>query len=389
MRRSDWRHATAGIRLIVLTVIVAAGISGCDWQGINSLPLPGTQGSSPGSFVVQAQMPDVDVLQQNSRVRVADITVGTVTKIERQGWHALLTMRLNGDVDLPANAIAKIGQTSVLGSSHLELAPPTSEPPRGKLRNGSLIPLSHAGAYPNTEQTLGALALLLNGGGLGQVQDITEALSTAFRGREGEVRSLLQQLDTFTANLNDQTGDIVAAAESLNRLVGKFAAQQPILDHALKTMPDALAVLNGERGNIVEAATQLSRFSALTVDTVDKSKENLVKELREIGPVLESFANAGPSMTRWLSLMTTWPYTNEEVEKLQRGDAANMTMIVDLTLSRLDAGLLTGTRFECNLTELELQWGRTIGQYPSPCTAGGPFNQGNPLIIPYHWDQGH
>jgi phospholipid/cholesterol/gamma-HCH transport system substrate-binding protein len=37
---------------------------------------------------------------------------------------------------------------------------------------------------------------------------------------------------------------------------------------------------------------------------------------------------------------------------------------------------------------LELQWGRTIGQYPSPCTAGGPFNPGNPLTIPYRWDQG-
>lgn len=389
MRLGGWRHARAGILSVVLTLMVVGSVSGCDWTGVNSLPLPGTQGGGPGSFVVQAQMPDVDVLQQNSRVRVADATVGTVTKIERQGWHALLTIRLNGDVDLPENATAKIGQTSVLGSSHLELAPPTGEAPRGKLRNGSLIPLSHAGSYPNTEQTLAALGLVLNGGGLGKAQDITEALSTAFRGREGDVRSLLQQLDTFTANLDDQTGDIVAASESLNRLVGKFAAQQPVLDRALKTIPDALAVLNGERGNLVEAATQLSRFSALTADTVGQTKENVVKELREVGPVLESFANAGPSMTRWLSLMTTWPYAKEGVPKMQRGDAANLTMIVDLTLSRLDAGLFTGTRFECNLTELELQWGRTIGQFPSPCTAGGPFNQGNPLIIPYHWDQGH
>jgi phospholipid/cholesterol/gamma-HCH transport system substrate-binding protein len=49
-------------------------------------------------------------------------------------------------------------------------------------------------------------------------------------------------------------------------------------------------------------------------------------------------------------------------------------------LSRLDSGLFTGTRWEGNLTELELQWGRTIGQMPSPYTAG------NPLIAPYHWD---
>lgn len=94
------------------------------------MTLPGTQGHGPGAYTIQAQLPDVDNLQKNSRVRVGDVTVGTVTKIARQGWHALVTMRLNGDVNLPANATAKLGQTSLLGSLHVELAPPTSVPPR-------------------------------------------------------------------------------------------------------------------------------------------------------------------------------------------------------------------------------------------------------------------
>ena len=114
---------------------------------------------------------------------------------------------------------------------------------------------------------------MLNGGGLGQVQDITEAFSTAFRGREQDLRSLIGQLDKFTAYLNDQTGDIIAATDSLNHLVGKFAAQQPVLDRALATIPDALAVLNDERDNLVEAADQLGKFSALTADSVNKTKD--------------------------------------------------------------------------------------------------------------------
>jgi phospholipid/cholesterol/gamma-HCH transport system substrate-binding protein len=368
--------------LTLLMIVVLAAISGCGWRGLNSLPLPGTQGGGPGSFVIQAQMPDVSNLEQNARVRVADVTVGTVTKIERQGWHALLTMRTNGDVDLPANATAKLGQTSLLGSLHIELAPPTDAPPQGKLHNGSLIPLSHSGAYPTVEQTLAALSMVLNGGGLGQVQDITAALSTAFRGREQDLRSLIGQLDKFTKYVNDQTGDIIAATESLNHLAGQFAAQQPVLDRALQTLPDALAVLNGERDNLVEAADQLGKFSALTVDSVNQTKENLVKELRQVGPVLESLANAGPSLTRSLSLIPTFPFPNDTIEKWQRGDYANLTAIVDLTLSRIDAGIFTGTRWEGNLTELEMQWGRTIGQFPSP------YTRSNPLTIPYRWDQG-
>jgi len=174
-------------------------------------------------------MPDISNLQPNARVRVADVTVGTVTKIERQDWHALLTMKLNAGVDMPANATIKLGQTSLLGSLHVELAPPTDAPPQGKLHNGSLIPFVDGGAFPTVEQTLAALSMVLNGGGLGQVQDITEAFSTAFRGREQDLRSLIQQLDKFTAYVNDQTGDIIAATDSLNQLTGKFAAHQPVL----------------------------------------------------------------------------------------------------------------------------------------------------------------
>ena len=317
MRTGRWRRAAASLMMILVT----AWTSGCGWRGLNSLPLPGTEGNGPGSFVIQAQMPDVNNIQPNSRVRVADVTVGHVTKIERQGWHALLTMQLNG-------------------------------------------------------------------GGLGQVQDITEAFSTAFRGREQDLRSLIGQLDKFTAYLNDQSGDIIAATDSLNHLVGKLAAQQPVLDRALATIPDALSVLNKDRDKLVEAADQLGKFSALTVDSVNKTKENLVKELQQVGPVLESLANAGPSLTRSLSLIATFPFPNETFENFQRGDYANLTAIIDLTLSRIDQGIFTGTRFECHLTQLELQWGRTIGQYPSPCTAGTPYVRGNPLTVPYRWDQG-
>jgi phospholipid/cholesterol/gamma-HCH transport system substrate-binding protein len=131
-----------------LAVVLAVGLSGCEWRGLNSLPMPGTHGGGPGSFEVKAQLPDVAYIEPNSRVRVGDVNVGTVSKIERQGWHALVTMKLNGDVDLPANATATLGQTSLLGSLHIELDPPTGVPPQGKLRDGSLIPLSAGGAYP-------------------------------------------------------------------------------------------------------------------------------------------------------------------------------------------------------------------------------------------------
>ena len=369
--------------VIALTMaLTLAATSGCGWRGVNSLRLPGTQGNGPGSYQVQAQMPDVTNIQPNSRVRVADVTVGSVTRIQRQDWHALVTMRLNGDVALPANATAKVGQTSLLGTVHIELSPPIDAAPEGRLHNGSLIPLSHAGAYPTTEQTLSVASMLLNGGGLGRIQDITKAFSTAFAGRENDLRSLIGQIDTFVSRLETQKNDIIEATDSLNRLVGQFADQKPVLDKALRVIPDALAVLKEQRDHLAEAFTRLGQFSALAADSVNQTKTALVQEFNDIGPVLESLANAGPALTRSLSALLTFPWPKENIGKIFRGDAVNITMIIDLTLSRIDTSMFTGTRWEGNLTELEMQWGRTIGQLPSPVTAG------NPLVVPYHLDQG-
>lgn len=115
---------------------------------------------------------------------------------------------------------------------------------------------------------------------------------------------------------------------------------------------------------------------------MSKTKDDLITELNDLGPVLESLANAGPAMVTSLSYLTTFPFVKENIGNYFRGDYVNLTGVFDLTLSRLDAGFLTGTRFEGSLTELEMQWGRTIGQMPSPYTGG------NPLSAPYIADQG-
>lgn len=366
--------------IAALSVACLAVLPGCGWHGLNSLTLPGTSGGGPGSYTIQAQLPDVVNIQENTRVRVDDVNIGNVTKIQVQDWHALVTMRINGDVRLPANATAKIGQTSLLGSMHIELAPPKNEAPVGQLRDGSVIPLSHASMYPTTEQTLASVSILLNGGGLNQLQEITQAVAKAFAGRENDMRSLLRQLDEFIAGTNEQTDDIIAAAENLNSLAGQVAAKDQVVDRALTTVPKALAVLARERTQIADAIDQLGKFSAIAADTVRQSKESLVNNLRQIAPVLRRLADSGPALTKGLDGLATYPWPTSTVTNWFRGDYANLTMIVDLTLSRIDTGIFTGSHFAGNLTRLELQWGRTIGMQPSPATAG------NPLTFPYHFE---
>ena len=58
------------------------------------------------------------------------------------------------DVGIPANAVATVGQTSLLGSMHVALRTPLGQAPSGRLVPGATIPLKQSSKYPSTEQTL-------------------------------------------------------------------------------------------------------------------------------------------------------------------------------------------------------------------------------------------
>ena len=220
------------------------------------------------------------------------------------------------------------------------------------------------------------MSILLNGGGLGQLQEINQSFAKALAGRENDMRSLLTQLDTFIAQLNAQTDDIITATENLNSLAGQVAAKDQTVDKALTTIPQALAVLADSRTKFADADRRAGQVQC-DRHLDGQPDQGIVRgNLRNIAPVLRELANAGPALTKGLDFLSTYPWVKSTVPNWFRGDFANITLVIDLTLSRLDGGLFTGTRWEGDLTELEMQWGRTIGQMPSPYTAG------NPLIAP-------
>src|SRR5690606_1317741 len=147
--------------LAALSVIVALTSCG-SWRGIANVPLPSGPGTGPGSYTVYVQVEDALALNVNSRVRVADVYVGTVRSLDLVDWVGPLTISLDPAVRLPRNATAKLGQTSLLGTQHVELAAP-AEPAPEPLRDGDTIPLRHTSAFPTTERTLAGIATVLRG----------------------------------------------------------------------------------------------------------------------------------------------------------------------------------------------------------------------------------
>src|SRR2546423_11369452 len=142
------------------------------FRGCNSLPLPGTVGHGPDAATYHVEIANVGTLESNSPVMIGEVVVGAVGRMKVRGWHADVEISVKPDVVVPANAVATVGQTSLLGSMHLALNPPLGEKPSGRLQPGATIGLNRSSTYPTTEQTLSSLSVIANGGGLGQIGDI-------------------------------------------------------------------------------------------------------------------------------------------------------------------------------------------------------------------------
>ncbi len=330
-------------RLAVTAACVSISVNGCSFGGLNSLPLPGTVGNELGSSKYRVELANVSALEPNSPVLVGDVVVGSVASMAVRDWHADVEITVKPDIVIPANALATVGQTSLLGSMHLALNPPLGQAPRGRLQPGATVGLNKSSTYPSTEQTLSALSVVINGGGVGQLGDIVAELNAALNGREGQLRDLLTRLNDFVGVLATQRDSINATVVSLNRLAGTFAGQRDVLTRALDRIPPALDVLVRERPQLTAALTKLGNFSNLAAGLVNDTQADLVRNLRNLEPTLRSLADVGPKLDTALAYFTAFPYGQEFINRGIRGDYLNQYIIFDLTVPRLKKTLMLGT----------------------------------------------
>ncbi|WP_083162887.1 MCE family protein [Mycobacterium aquaticum] len=348
-------------RLSSRTVAIGCGtvlLAGCQFGGLNSLNMPGTAGHGPGSFTVTVELPDVATLPQNSPVMVDDVTVGSVSGVDAMqrpdgSFYAAVQLSLDGNVKLPANATAKVAQTSLLGSQHVELSAPVNEPGEGELRQGANIPLKQTGRYPTTEEVLSSLGMVVNKGNLGALQDITDEAYAAVAGRAGQFTDLIPRLAELTQSLDRQTDDIIAAADGLNRFASILARSKDNLGRTLDTLPAALKVLNDNRSNIVEAFTALRSFAEVGARILSQTKDDFAADIKDLYPVIKSFNDNADDFIKDLEFLPTFPFHYKYLRNAVRGDYLNVFVTFDLTLRRFGESVFTTGGFDPNMKHLD------------------------------------
>ena len=339
------------LRLLVLALLGSLMLGGCGID-VYKLPLPGGTDVGDHPMTVHIMFRDVLDLVPQSTVKVNDVNVGKVTDVSLDGYTADVTVQLRRDVELPDNAEATIRQTSLLGEKFVSLAAPESGASANPLRSGDVIPLERSGRNPEVEEVLGALSLLLNGGGVAQLRTIAKELNIALEGREGTTRSVLGQVQTLMTQLDDHKADIVNAIDKLNDLSVAINKQRSSIDAALEELPSALTSIDKQRKDLVKLLQALAELSDVGVGVIKASKDATIDSLQQLSPVLSQIAASGDDFVNAFNVFLTYPFVDEVVGRdpqvarnLHMGDYTNLSITLDINVDTgitLPTGLPTG-----------------------------------------------
>lgn len=366
------------VRKVGVAVLLATGLlalTGCNFDGLYGVTLPGGADLGDHPYTVHAEFTDVLDLVPQASVRVNDVLVGRVDSISlnKSNWTADVTMSVNGDVNLPANANADLEQSSLLGEKYVQLVAPPAGQGQGTLANNATIPLSRTNRNVEVEEVLGALSLVLNGGGIQQIQTISKELNSATTGNEAQIRSLLSNVNKLTTDLNSHVSDITDALDAVNRLSATLNGQKDQIANVISNIGPGLDVLNSQKDQLVGLLQAFSALSGVAVDTINKSQTDLIADLKSLQPTLQQLSAAGSNLPNALSLLLTFPFSDSAVPGL-RGDYANLYANIDLNLQTVLENL---SRSKQNpLSSITALQGITGG------TPGTQANQPPPLPIP-------
>ncbi|MGW6694996.1 MCE family protein [Rhodococcus sp. NPDC054953] len=256
------------IRLALLSPAAALTVTGCA-VGMQDLPL-GRTADGP-DYAVTLQLATAEGLLPGADVRTGQRVIGRVQRLATDSVGATARLSLEQRTALPDNVLAAVELPSALGSPFIRLTPPPDPSPR-QLQGGDVIAESATTIGPQVESALATLGTIVTGSGLGQLQTVVDELNTAFAGRSGEVRGLMDTMTTLMATATANRDDFDTAIDTAARISRQLAGQQATVDGFLDTMPEAVRVLTAQRDSIASLMESTTRL-ATTAGTVSSGAD--------------------------------------------------------------------------------------------------------------------
>lgn len=284
-------------RLISWTVLVAMilGFTGC------SAPVVGDD-----TIEVTALMSDSAGLFVGNDVGILGVKVGKVTDITPDGENVRVTMSVDADQPVPADAGAVVVARSVATDRYVELTPVYREGP--KMADGAVIETAKTRTPVDFDDVLGALNTFASGivgskETRNAIKNILASGSSALDGRGTDFNKAVTSLGAAVDSISAQRGNITETVKSLDTLTGTIAANQKLVREFISQVSDASVLLADERKNFQTSLRSLSSAVESIAGFAHTNRQQLVRSLQQSSTLMTSLLTKRDQITEILRVM--------------------------------------------------------------------------------------
>lgn len=267
---------------VVVAVVVPLAAGGC---GISLQQLPKPGGLQGASYPVRAEFANVLNLPANAQVREGPEVIGQVSDITVSDFQAHVILKIANRTRLPVGTTAEVRFDNPLGEEYVLLQPP-AQPNPAFLAAGAVIPVSRTNTAPSVEDTLAALATVLNGGGIAQLGTIIRELNQTFAGNQPQIRSLLSNINGAVTSLAANSGAIDGALDAVGNLFAQLNRGRATIVTGIATIAPAIEVLARENSQFSQLVDGLTRLSDIANTVARQSGQASVGAVKSLLPVV-------------------------------------------------------------------------------------------------------
>lgn len=280
--------------------------------------------------IVTVDFDNVAGLDEKSAVRIAGVRKGKVDKIEvLPNGKARVTMKIDDDVPLHANSVAKVANLGLLGEKYIELDPGT---PTAPILQGNELKLSQPGTEnASIDQVTNQISAIAT-----DVKAITESLRNVMAGPAGQQR------------LNDIVENVRIVTAQMRELI---AANRSNVD---ATMANARLISEQLKNEIPRLANSIDKVAGEIGSTVGENRQ----DVREVVENLKGLSRDLKTTTDNLNAITGQVKSGEgTVGKLIYSDEAHEKLTAALTSVESGVNELRNTLGRASRMQLDLGMG--------------------------------
>jgi phospholipid/cholesterol/gamma-HCH transport system substrate-binding protein len=260
----------------------------------------------PGHLKVTAYFSASAGLFTGNGVGILGVPVGKVTEIEPDGDRVKVTLEIETDHPIPADAGAVVVARSGATDRYVELTPVYHGGP--KLKDGATISVDSTRTPVDFDQVLETIDRFATGiaGSRRTTNAIKRFVDTgdaAFSGQGDQLHDTITKLSDAATDVGGQRGEIVATLDSLDSLVASIDANEQTVRTFLRRVAEGSALLNDQRTEFRGSLRALDRAVHTVAAFAVKNRGQIVKAMDGSADIMDALMKKQRQLSEILEVM--------------------------------------------------------------------------------------